>query len=40
MNRGAQVRELTAQLGHSSAAATSMCLHVNPEESGSRYLAI
>jgi integrase/recombinase XerD len=40
MNRGAKLHEITAQLGHSSAAVTSMYLHVNPEESSSRYLAI
>jgi len=39
-NRGAKLHEITAQLGHSSAAVTSMYLHVNPEESSSRYLAI
>jgi len=40
MNRGAKLHEITGQLGHSSAAVTSMYLHVNPEESSSRYLAI
>jgi site-specific recombinase XerD len=40
MNRGAKIHEVTAQLGHSSAAVTSMYLHVNPEVSTSRYLVI
>jgi hypothetical protein len=40
MSRCAKLREVTAQLGHSSAAVTSMFLHVNPKEASSRYLAV
>jgi len=40
MSRGAKLHEITAQMGHSSAAVTSTDLHANPEESSSRFLAI
>ena len=40
MKHGATVHEVSARVGHSSVAITSMYLHVNSEEPGSRYLAI